>query len=293
MKKNLKYLLLIPVLLFSSCNTTNSEVANSKWGTEAAQACYNTIGTVIPYLESDGFEYEVTTDGYGDPAIWFYLYYDTQEIADQKLIEYAYAAYEQRQYRCEVKMQWYQIPEEYSYIEVQTLFADKILNEYNAVEIQGIASQKAYKGTLKGCLGLFCFNYFPNIDKTKFPNNAVNHLLGETIPELVGNDLEYDFSFYVDDDGYHCLTIAVTGKGSSYMLEEEYLKTLLSNGYTIYPYNSYTEEAGSAIKKASDYQGYEDGMYYYAYPNSNSHVIVFYYSLYYSAFIIDIANLNK
>ncbi|MBO6280500.1 MAG: hypothetical protein J6M95_02850 [Bacilli bacterium] len=290
MKKKILFSLITSTLLFS-CASNNDAIKNSKWGEEAAKASYDAIGVVIPYIESEAFEYEVITDAYGDLEINFYLYYESQEVAENKLVEYAYACYEQDRYQCEVKNQYYYDETDYSYFEAQTLYADKVLNEEVAVEILGIASQKAYNGVLKGCLGLFCYTYLPNLNPSSFPNNAVKHLLGEEIPALNGENLEFDFSFYIYGEGYSCLTISVAGDGASYLLEEEYISTLLSASYDIYPYNSYEETLGNRLRSVNDYQGYEDGFYYYAYPGNNNYMIVFYYSLYYSAFIIDIALL--
>ena len=87
----------------SSSNSINTAVEQSKWGKEAAQKCFDTLGVVFPYLEAEGFEYKVTTDDYGDKAIWFYLYYESQEVAEEKIVDYAWAAYEQERYECVVK----------------------------------------------------------------------------------------------------------------------------------------------------------------------------------------------
>ena len=121
----------------SSSSSINPLIEESKWGKEAAKACFDTLGVVFPYLEADGFEYKVTTDDYGDKAIWFYLYYETQEIAEEKIVDYAWAAYEQDRYECVVKPTTL-MGEDYSIWEQNILYADKVLSEKYAVELQAL-----------------------------------------------------------------------------------------------------------------------------------------------------------
>ena len=166
-------------------SSVNPLIEESKWGKEAAQKCFDTLGVVFPYLEAEGFEYKVTTDDYGDKAIWFYLYYETQEVAEEKIVDYAWAAYEQERYECVVKPTRF-IGEDYSVWEQNVLYADKVLSERYAVELQALASQKAYNGKLMGCLGIYGFSYIPNIDPSKFPTYPVEYVLGENngVPAL-------------------------------------------------------------------------------------------------------------
>ena len=171
-------------------SSVNPLIEESKWGKEAAQKCFDTLGVVFPYLEADGFDYKVTTDDYGDKAIWFYLYYETQEVAEEKIVDYAWAAYEQDRYECVVKPTRF-IGEDYSVWEQNVLYADKVLSERYAVELQALASQKAYNGKLMGCLGIYGFSYIPNIDPSKFPTYPVEYVLGENngVPALVVDDV--------------------------------------------------------------------------------------------------------
>ena len=289
MKKLL--LFLTSLLLVTGCNNSNlnPQVANSKWGVEAAQACLDTVGTVIPYMECDAFEYNTVIDDYGDPAIWFYLYYETQEIAEQKVIDYAYIAYEQGKYTCEVKLQRFVDYDTYSYWEQDVLFADKNLSKTNAIEIQGLASIKEYDGKSMGCLGLFCFNYIPNIDPTSFPTYPVSTIAGENVvPALTGENLEFDFSFYMYNDS-KCIEIVVDGDGSSYLLEEDYFYCLLENGYFIMQYDDLLEDYTEEVFYLTDeYPDFQDELCYYALDPEGKVIVYFDYDLYAGYFYIDI-----
>ena len=267
------------------------KIANSKWGYMAAQECFDTIGTVIPYLEADAFEFEKTVDDYGDPAIWFYLYYETSEIAESKIEEYANAAYAQDQYACVAGPERFTDPATYSYWEQMVLHANKNLSDTKAVEIMALDSIRNYKGEGKPCLGLFCFNYIPNVNPNKFPTYPVNTLLGDnlvpTLDTLEGT-LTYSFSFILYE-GVKCLEIVVTSDDYYFELEEILFKALLSNGYTIAQFdeleNDYTD---NVYHRKDTYPGFEDSIYYYAYSPIGDHILCFDYNLSNSLLIIDI-----
>ena len=48
----------------SSSSSINTAVEQSKWGKEAAQKCFDTLGVVFPYLEAEGFEYRGAEEKY-------------------------------------------------------------------------------------------------------------------------------------------------------------------------------------------------------------------------------------
>ena len=275
-------------------NTNNEEVieyppivANSKWGIDAADACYFSIGTVIPYMECDSFEYVEAIDDYGDPAIWFYLYYETSEIAESKLVDYAYVCYEVDQYECVVTP--HRFYDEMSYWEQTVLFADKVFNKDKAVEIIALDSIRKEKP----CLGLFCTNYIPNMDKSAFPNNAVEHLLGENneLPTLstVNDELTYDFMFSMVS-GLKCLRIVVEAESVSYTLEESYFNELLAAGFTLVQFDELEEAAtGKRFLGSNEtYPEFEDNLYYYALSPEGDYMLSFDYDLYNNLFVIDI-----
>ena len=322
--KLLRYLLLTSALLFSGCNSTAKsnepsieavsssepvisseipssskyipeEVINSEWGQEAALACYETLGTVVPYYDADAFEYEVVDDDYGDPAIWFYLYYETQDIAEAQIEPYAYEAWQVDGYECTVDPQhrFYDYENYVSWTQ-KVLFADKNLSEYNAVEIQALASQKPYNGVSKGCLGLFCFNYVPNLHPDKFPVYAVSSILGEnnSVPQLNGNDLEFGFQFFLNRY-VKCLEIYVTSKSAYYELEEEYFYLLLQSGFVILQYDDLEQNyTDLAFMDDDEYPEFDDNLCYYAAKEGEDYIVYFDYDLNRTAFYIDILPSN-
>ena len=278
----------------SSSSSSSSEepeinplVKDSKWGVEAAQACYDAIGDVIPYMECAGFEYKVTTDDYGDPAIWFYLYYETQEEAADKIVDYAYVAWEKGLFECVVKPDYFN---DGNYYWQQTaLYADKVIDETHAVEIIGIDSVKSYNGKQMGCLGLYCFNYVPNIDKTKFPMNAVDYFLdGYTpVPEIVGEGYEFSFKFSREQD-IKVLQVTVKSNQKSYEMEEEYFYALLDRGYKIAQWDDTKEDfTENWFEKGATYPEYDDDVNYYCYEKYGSFCIYLDYNLYYQCLFLE------
>ena len=269
----------------------NPQVENSLWGKEAAQACYDTIGDVIPYMECDAFEYKAGVDDYGDPDFWFYLYYETQEIAEEKIVDYAYVAWEKGLYTCEVGMTW--LHDDASYWQQQVLYADKVLGDEVAIEIMGLASLKSYNGTLMGCLGLYCYTYVPNLDKTKFPMNAVdNYLEGYTpVPEIVGEGYEFSFTFSIYE-GQKSLQILVKSDRKSYEMEEEYFNALLDMNYRIAQWDDSIENFTENIfLKGDSYPDFEDTVSYYCYERFNAFCIYLDYDLYNQMLILEFYTL--
>ena len=278
----------------SSEEVINPLVANSKWGLEAAQACYDTIGTVIPYMEADAFEYKVTVDEYGDAAIWFYLYYETQEIAEAKVIDYAYAAWEQDSYECVVKPTWLH-DENYSMWQQNILYADKVLTNINAVEIMGLDSIKNYNDKAMGCLGLYCFNYIPNVDPHSFPTYAVDYYTNdEVVPEMTGDDLNFEFTFAIDEmSGDKFLQIYVTSDSHTYDMEEMYFYNILDSVYFIAQYDVYEEKfTDEFFVNGDEYPGWQENFAYLAYDYHNTHVIYIKYDTTHNWLYIEISMLT-
>lgn len=278
----------------SSSSSINTAVEQSKWGKEAAQKCFDTLGVVFPYLEAEGFEYKVTTDDYGDKAIWFYLYYESQEVAEEKIVDYAWAAYEQDRYECVVKPTRF-VGEDYSVWEQNVLYADKVLSERYAVELQALASQKVYNGKLMGCLGIYGFSYIPNIDPSKFPTYPVEYVLGENngVPALVMDDIKFDF-FINMYEGNKVLQIIVTSDKHTIDLEEKYFYALEDARYRLFRYDDLEDDfTGESFGYGSHYPEYEDNYCYYAYNKDNTHCIYFEYDLNNQYLYIEIFKLNQ
>ena len=274
-------------------SSTNPLIEESKWGKAAAEVCFDTLGVVFPYLEAEGFEYKVTTDDFGDKAIWFYLYYETQEIAEEKIVDYAWAAYEQDRYECVVQPTRF-YGEDYSVWEQNVLYADKVLSDKYAVELQVLASQKSYNGKLMGCLGIYGFSYIPNVDPTKFPTYPVEYVLGENngVPALVMDDVKFDFNVSMYE-GSKVLQIIVTSNKHSIDLEEAYFYTLEDARYRIYRYDDLENDfTGESFGYGSHYPEYEDNICYYAYNKTNTHCVYFEYDLNHQCLYIEIMPLS-
>lgn len=318
--KALRYLILATSLLLSGCGSTNNskendiisstepvstetsennssservipeEVKTSQWGEEAALASYDAIGAVVPYFEADHFDYQVTTDDFGDPAIWFYLYYETQDIAESKITDYAYAAWEADSYECVIQKTRFTDPDTFTYWDQNVLYADKDLSDYRAIEIQALASIKSYNGVGMGCLGLFCFNYIPNPYPNEFPTYAVSTIIGDdnNLPMFGYTDLEYSFSFFMVGKT-KCLQILITSKNRYFELEEEYFYALLTRGFGILQFNDMSEEfTDLGWVGEGEYPDYDDYMSYYASPEDLSYMVYFQYDIYNQVFQIEI-----
>ena len=320
MKLN-KLLFLTACLLLSGCKTDNTEtdnnnnqnntqengnngennngentkpldpiIANSKWGVEAATACYESIGTVIPYMEADAFEFEETEDNYGEPAIWFYLYYETSEIAESKIVDYAYAAYEQDLYECVVGPQTFQDPTSLSRWEQNVLIGDKVLDDFRAVEFYALDSIREYNGEGKPCLGIYCYNYIPNPHPESWPKYAVFTCIGTNdVPNFdnVEGKFTHEFSFTIES-GMKLMSIMIKSDTHSVDMEELYFYMLLDKGYSIAQYDDlaqdYTEDV---FRKGSEYPGYEESYSYLAYEKGSSYMVEFYFNLTYMALVVN------
>ena len=271
-------------------NEYPSIVANSKWGIEAANACYSSIGTVIPFMESDSFDYNEVIDDFGDAAIWFYLYYETSEIAESKITDYAYVCYEADQYECVVKPYRYFDQNTFSYWDQTTLFADKVFTKDKAVEI--VAIDSIYNG--KPCLGIYCINYIPNINKNAFPTNAVENLLGKDndLPTLstVNDELTYSFTFFMES-GLKCLEIVVEPESAYFTLEEAYFYELLRAAYRVFQYDDLEDSfTGNNYFGWANvvYPEFEDNIFYYALSPEEDYMVAFDFDLNQNVFVIDI-----
>ena len=245
-------------------------------------------------MEADGFEYKVSTDDFGDKAVWFYLYYDSQETAEEKIVDYAWAAYEQDRYECVVKPTWFRDPNDYSMWQQNVLYADKVISDKYAVELQVLASLKTYNGQLTGCLGIYGFSYIPNIDPSKFPTYPVEYVLGENknVPALSLDEVTYSFSFDLYE-GKKILIIAAESNKHTYEMEEAYFYNLLDARYRIFRYSDLDDDfTGESYSYGSPYPEYEDNYCYYAYSKDNTILVYFEYDLNNQYLHIEVIALN-
>ena len=150
------------------------------------------------------------------------------------------------------------------------------------MEIVGVASIKSYNGKQMGCLGLYSFNYVPNVDKTKFPMNAVEVYLDwyTPVPEIEGDGYTFSFQFIVFEDGSKCLQVLVKSDDKFYEMEEEYFYALLGRRYRIAQWDESVGDFTEHIFEQGDtYPEYEDSICYYAYERFGSFFIYVDYDL--------------
>lgn len=295
MKKTLLLSLLSCLFMVTGCSQTpatqvneNPYIVTSPWGKEVAQACYDQLRAIPPYLTCEEVEYEKSVDDYGDSMITLYLYFIDDESLDKAFDEYGKlcASYG---YTVEVSTQTY-MDENYVIYQFEAGFADLIIYEHVGLEIEYIASMR----NNKPCLGLFVFTYVYS-PKDSYPQVAVDKLLGEEkgklLPQIIPNEdeeFEYDFSFFLDENNDKDVCLEIVISGCSYEMEETYFDLmeditpfyqLVCNDY----YETY-EEVTTGI-----YPGYDfgEGNYYLAFLDDNIGVI-YWFDLSNYVFVIDI-----
>lgn len=253
-----------------------NSVLTSPWGLEAAKASYDVLGVAIPYIEQASFKYEVGVDKFGDPDIWFYCYYETDEKAEQ--------AYQDYLNICAAK--GYSGNEStYTYVDYETLtyyqfnycVVDRVIGPNQGVELQFLPS--TWDG--KPCLGIYGMSYL-YIEETIYPQLAVERFYKDPsdVPVISG-DYTYYFTFFVDDNDTKGLEIHVIG--CDYDLEKYYFNELIKNNkFVIFQYSDDDEDYEEVLTK------YEDYMYgYYYFAVSNEKYIIFYYDISNSMLVID------
>ena len=284
-----KFLLpiLSAVLLFGCTESgTNQKVypksvMESQWGLTNAKKMYDTFSTVVPYIASDSYEIEYSIDDYGDPLVSMYLYYSTDEAANQGVETFAQALADIG-YTVELTTDVYIDWDTYTYIEYEVAYGDKVIGTNLGMEYQFLASEK----NNKPCLGIFGYNYVYS-PKDVFPTVAVEKILGKKaskIPTVEGEGYEYSFMFNVDkDNGAMGLEIVI--KNTMYTIEQEYFAKVAraaKMGQTMY--DDYDEDFAQAVMT---YPGYED-QYYYGASIADDIMIFYDYNLSKASFVIDI-----
>lgn len=280
----------LPLLLLSSCAappggseesaspSLEPSYPSSPWGEEATKACYDALGTVIPYLSSDGFEYETGVDDYGDGIIDFYLFYESPRAAEEAFTAYTHACAE-AMYRVEVTERSDFDPSSGTMLTYTLAYADALIAEHLAVEIAFTVS--TYKNL--PCLGLFCMTYLYSPEDA-FPEVALVDLLGEEhgVPSIDGEGYRYDFQFFIDEEtGAEALQILVSGS-ADYTLEETYFSALLPAGFDIFKIAPDGEPTNSLYA----YPGIEVDSLFVA--NRNDVQIFFLYDFSYDAFVLEL-----
>ena len=283
MKKSLFALTSLLVLGLSACNSVQKypdSVLNSGWGKEAAIASYEALGVAVPYIQNDGFEYETGVDAYGDPTIAFYVFYNTDEAANNAFDEYI-GICEYYGYSGEVSTKTYIDYDTYTIYQYESCIVDRVIQEHHGIELEFLVS--TYKE--KPCLGIFGFTYL-YIDENEYPLLALEELYGKDasmFPVIDEKGAKYSFQFFIDQES-QTEALEVVVSNVSYDIEEWYFEQILSiQGAIIYQCNDYDE----SYQAVTEYPGYNaDGTYYYCLVGG--YTVIFEFDLYnYYAFVIE------
>lgn len=272
----------------SSPSTSSSEerllpnsVVNSKWGLEAATASYDALGVAVPYIDNDGFDYEVGIDDFGDATIWFYAYYKDDDSVNQAFEDYI-EIIKQFGYSGERKITRYVDYETYTYYEFECVYANRVILEHHGIELDFLVSM--HNG--KPCLGIYGFTYLYE-DPNVFPVIAIEDIYGShasDIPVLDG--YKYEFMFFLNErTGKKILEIAVLNAGPD--IEEEFFNGLLKNGCVFEQYDDLDDYYDELV---DEYPGFEDQYYYHAYNNNIE--VIFDFDIDKMALIIDLFELS-
>lgn len=280
MKKNV---LLLGAALFAlaSCSGGNEEwrpdFSDNPWGEETANACYDAVHGVIPYIQCDSYEYKTSVDDYGDDMITFYLYYETDDLAYKAFQDYATLCAE-NMYVVNIGENTYIDYDTLTYYTYESMYADCLVGKNLGLEIVGATS--TYNE--KPCLGLFVYNYI-YVPENEYPELAVQDVLGEhhDVPKIEGEGYTYEFMMFLDPD-YGTKGVEIAVKGCSYDIEELYFNTLIDNDWFI----MWCDDLNETYDRITEYPGLTLGTYYYA--MSDTTLIIFEYNLDKAAFILDI-----
>lgn len=282
MKKKLLTLLLVPFLI--GCTQPKSKypkyVLNSPWGEEKATAMYDTFHAMIPYMEADEHEFEYTVDEYGDDMLCAYFYYGSDQVAEAKVDEYAELCYS-KGYDVESTIDTFYDWDNYVVYEYEVVYASKVIKDSIGFEMQFLASRR----NGNACLGVFAYNYV-YCAKDAWPTAAVEHLLGDRaslVPALNESGRNYKFLYDVDSKtGSICLEIQVTN--GYYSDEETYFNLLKAKGVNQAQLDDLDDEY---FKVVDTYEPFDDQFYYMTYLAEDI-MVLYDYSTYHNAFIVDI-----
>lgn len=281
MKKQLLTLLLVPFLI--GCGEVSKYpkwVLNSPWGEEKAETMYDTFHTLIPYMEAEEHEFVYSKDEYGDDILSAFFYYNSDEVAEAKVDEYAELCYS-KGYDVEQSTDTYYDWDTYTVYEYSVVYADKVIKDSIGFEMQFLASIR----NSRPCLGVFAYNYV-YCPKDAWPDAAVEHLLGDRanlVPTLDEENRTYNFIYDVDSNsGSICLEIQVSG--GSYEDEETYFNAVKAKGYRQGQLNDLDNDYFVVV---DTYDEFDDQFYYMTYAAEDI-MVIYDYSVYTNLFIIDI-----
>lgn len=241
----------------TSVETKNEESFSSNerkiiWDEEFDTTCLEYVGTVLPYIENNGYSLTLTTDDYGDPLIKTLVYFNSEEDLNVSCSTYS-GICEAAGYQISFETVRSYDPSTMTFLEYDCYYADMMLTKKKAIELQFLLGADS---SGRDCLGIFAFNYI-NYDKTKWPSVFVEDLIGHDIPHL--DDPSYTYSAFELTDEKLGNYVEIVQHGTEFADEERY-KTLF-------------EENGLVIN--SNY--YDAGEGYYAYDASLTYCINFVY----------------
>ncbi len=278
MKKSLLLTLSCATLLLTGCNGKEPKevIPSTKWGEEIDAFVYREMGkTSLPYMDNDGFEYEITKDDFGDPLLCIYCFYETDQIAlDAESFYFDYCG--SLGYTMDYGESWGYDQTTYEYYSYNVCYADKLVEDNLGVEIQFLTS--TYKN--KPTLGIFVYTYIYEVP-TVYPQVAVDHYLGEyakQVPAFTGDGYVYDFYFDIDYTGATYLEIMIDN--TDFEDEEKYFNLMLGAGFIM--------TDSSQDYRLDEYPGYAAYDYYYAIDPNFKFGIAFNFDYDYNIFDIQI-----
>lgn len=258
----------------SSTNSISSMEENktfvSKWSDEGVkQNIEESIKFDIPFIEAKSYYSYCSSDEFNEPVLNIGCNFETDEELDKAMDNY-YSICDNAGYimsRETIR----QSTGLGSYYEIDCGFADYVINEDFAIEIQFVIG-KVDKNASNDQLCIIAFTYVP-VDNTKWPTNLFEHYLGFDIPHYEFEGAEYSASVEVENynlengENVNIPLVSVTISNASSTSENEYYQILTDLEYRI------------------DDSSYDEGYGYYAFSKDKTHLIEFYYSTYYGLLI--------
>lgn len=255
--------------LLVGCNN-KEEVFVSKWNDEGVKKnIEESIKFDIPYIEASSYYSYYSVDDFNEPVLNIGCNFDTEEELDSAMDNY-YSICDNAGYV--MARETIRQPTGLgSYYEIDCGFADLVINENFAIEIQFVIG-KVDASAANDQLCIVAFTYIP-VDETKWPTNLFEHYLGYDIPHYEFEGAQYSASVEIDEyefengDVVKIPLVSVIISNASSTSEDEYYQKLLNLEYTI------------------DDSSYDEGYGYYAFNKDNTHCVKFYYSSYYGLLI--------
>ncbi len=245
--------------MLTSCH---NETFHSTWkDSEVAKNIESSIKYDIPYIEAESYYSYTSVDDFNEPVLSIGCNFATDEEVNNSLDRY-YAICDNSGYT--MARQTVQQPTTGGYYEFECCFADLVINDGFAIEIQ-FTIGKVDSNASREQLCILAFTYVPVYDD-RWPTNLVSHYLGFDIPHYEFTGAQYSAQVEIDST-YKVPIVTIMIKNADEASESEYYKKLSDLGYVI------------------DDSSYSDGYGYYAFAKDNSHCIEFYYNAYYGLLI--------